>query len=158
MPNPSGPMACPVDGTTLVMSERSGIEIDYCPQCRGVWLDRGELDKIIERNAEAGATAPRPRPRPRPGHAPPPQQAPWGQRPTPAKANTGTSPTKGARASSRRFSTRGPKHPCDPQRGRSGRSSALLRWTRQAGQTPMKITTTLAAAIGLVGARRLRRP
>ena len=45
-------MTCPVDGTTLVMSERSGIEIDYCPSCRGVWLDRGELDKIIERNAE----------------------------------------------------------------------------------------------------------
>ncbi len=51
MPNPSGPMSCPVDGTTLVMSERSGIEIDYCPACRGVWLDRGELDKIIERSA-----------------------------------------------------------------------------------------------------------
>jgi len=51
MPNTSGPMACPVDGATLVMSERSGIEIDYCPTCRGVWLDRGELDKIIERNA-----------------------------------------------------------------------------------------------------------
>ncbi|NML06765.1 hypothetical protein HHL13_13340 [Sphingomonas sp. G-3-2-10] len=43
-------MACPVDGTTLTMSERQGIEIDYCPACRGVWLDRGELDKIIERN------------------------------------------------------------------------------------------------------------
>jgi uncharacterized protein len=43
-------MQCPTDGTTLVMSERSGIEIDYCPQCRGVWLDRGELDKIIERS------------------------------------------------------------------------------------------------------------
>jgi Zn-finger nucleic acid-binding protein len=55
MPNASGPMACPVDGATLVMSERSGIEIDYCPQCRGVWLDRGELDKIIERN-NAGAS------------------------------------------------------------------------------------------------------
>ncbi|HKX91699.1 MAG TPA: zf-TFIIB domain-containing protein [Sphingomicrobium sp.] len=51
MPNHPGPMACPVDGTALVMSERSGIEIDYCPTCRGVWLDRGELDKIIERNA-----------------------------------------------------------------------------------------------------------
>ncbi len=37
------------------MSERSGIEIDYCPQCRGVWLDRGELDKIIEKNAQAAA-------------------------------------------------------------------------------------------------------
>jgi len=44
-------MKCPIDGTDLVMSERSGIEIDYCPQCRGVWLDRGELDKIIERVA-----------------------------------------------------------------------------------------------------------
>ncbi len=43
-------MQCPTDQTTLVMSERSGIEIDYCPNCRGVWLDRGELDKIIERS------------------------------------------------------------------------------------------------------------
>ena len=43
-------MNCPTDGTRLEMSERNGIEIDYCPQCRGVWLDRGELDKIIERN------------------------------------------------------------------------------------------------------------
>ncbi|MFF2371761.1 zf-TFIIB domain-containing protein [Agromyces sp. NPDC058110] len=44
-------MQCPNDGAVLVMSERSGIEIDYCPTCRGVWLDRGELDKIIERAA-----------------------------------------------------------------------------------------------------------
>lgn len=44
-------MKCPVCAdATLVMSERQGIEIDYCPQCRGVWLDRGELDKIIERS------------------------------------------------------------------------------------------------------------
>lgn len=43
-------MNCPIDGTRLEMSERSGIEIDYCPECRGVWLDRGELDKIIEKN------------------------------------------------------------------------------------------------------------
>ena len=43
-------MNCPTcPQSTLVMSERSGIEIDYCPICRGVWLDRGELDKIIER-------------------------------------------------------------------------------------------------------------
>ncbi|HWR86026.1 MAG TPA: zf-TFIIB domain-containing protein [Rhodoglobus sp.] len=48
-------MKCPNDDATLIMSERSGIEIDYCPQCRGVWLDRGELDKIIER---AGTGAP----------------------------------------------------------------------------------------------------
>lgn len=48
-------MKCPVDDRELVMTERSGIEIDYCPSCRGVWLDRGELDKIIERSAEATA-------------------------------------------------------------------------------------------------------
>lgn len=54
-------MQCPVDGAVLVMSERSGIEIDYCPTCRGVWLDRGELDKIVERAArEFGAQAPAP--------------------------------------------------------------------------------------------------
>jgi len=44
-------MKCPVDGATLTMTERSGVEIDYCPQCRGVWLDRGELDKLIDRAA-----------------------------------------------------------------------------------------------------------
>ncbi len=44
-------MQCPIDGTQLVIAERSGVEIDYCPTCRGVWLDRGELDKIIERSA-----------------------------------------------------------------------------------------------------------
>jgi len=44
-------MKCPVDNETLVMAERSGVEIDYCPKCRGVWLDRGELDKIIDRSA-----------------------------------------------------------------------------------------------------------
>ncbi len=59
------PMLCPIDRTPLTMSERQGIEIDYCPTCRGVWLDRGELDKIIER----GAAAP-------PGTAPPPQAEP----------------------------------------------------------------------------------
>ncbi|WP_299679933.1 zf-TFIIB domain-containing protein [uncultured Roseobacter sp.] len=46
-------MKCPVDGTTLVITDRSGVEIDYCPECRGVWLDRGELDKIIDRSASA---------------------------------------------------------------------------------------------------------
>lgn len=43
-------MKCPNCNTSLVMSDRQGIEIDYCPDCRGVWLDRGELDKIIERS------------------------------------------------------------------------------------------------------------
>ncbi len=56
-------MQCPVCRVPLAMSDRQGIEIDYCPQCRGVWLDRGELDKIIERSGPAvGAPAPRPAP------------------------------------------------------------------------------------------------
>ena len=42
-------MNCPTCNVGLNMTERQGVEIDYCPQCRGVWLDRGELDKIIER-------------------------------------------------------------------------------------------------------------
>jgi hypothetical protein len=50
-------MKCPVCETVdLQMSERQGVEIDYCPHCRGVWLDRGELDKIIERAAQTEAT------------------------------------------------------------------------------------------------------
>lgn len=46
-------MQCPIDNETLVMTDRNGVEIDYCPKCRGVWLDRGELDKIIELSAPA---------------------------------------------------------------------------------------------------------
>ena len=42
-------MNCPLDGSELRVADRSGVEIDYCPKCRGVWLDRGELDKIIDR-------------------------------------------------------------------------------------------------------------
>ncbi len=53
-------MLCPIDQTELVMTDRQGIEIDYCPQCRGVWLDRGELDKIIERSAAQAAPPPPP--------------------------------------------------------------------------------------------------
>jgi hypothetical protein len=48
-------MKCPIDSTTLLISERSGIEIDYCPECRGVWLDRGELDKLIQGAGHADA-------------------------------------------------------------------------------------------------------
>jgi hypothetical protein len=52
-------MECPNCKVSLVMTDRSGIEIDYCPSCRGVWLDRGELDKIIERSMpEVRATPP----------------------------------------------------------------------------------------------------
>lgn len=51
-------MKCPICvDIDLVMSERSGIEIDYCPKCRGVWLDRGELDKIIEKSAPVSSSA-----------------------------------------------------------------------------------------------------
>ncbi len=51
-------MQCPVCSAELVMSERQGVEIDYCPKCRGVWLDRGELDKIIERSHQEQIPAP----------------------------------------------------------------------------------------------------
>lgn len=46
-------MKCPNCEETLVMAERQGVEIDYCPKCRGVWLDKGELDKIIEKSSSA---------------------------------------------------------------------------------------------------------
>lgn len=74
-------MNCPSDGTTLLMSERQGVEIDYCPECRGVWLDRGELDKIIGRvqtEADAILTSPAP---PAPATAqPPPAQSRYDDR------------------------------------------------------------------------------
>jgi Zn-finger nucleic acid-binding protein len=52
-------MKCPVDNADLTISDRQGVEIDFCPQCRGVWLDRGELDKIVDRssNFESDAAA-----------------------------------------------------------------------------------------------------
>ena len=63
-------MDCPVCKTErLSMMERQGIEIDYCPKCRGVWLDRGELDKIVERSVVELAAAV-------PGSAPAPAAAP----------------------------------------------------------------------------------
>lgn len=66
--------ACPVCKVSLVMSDRQGVEIDYCPECRGVWLDRGELDKIIERSTSEMSRISQPEPRsaayerPRSGH------------------------------------------------------------------------------------------
>jgi hypothetical protein len=59
-------MKCPNCDTTLAMSERLGVEIDYCPQCRGVWLDRGEIDRLLETErapAVPAAAAPAPPPR-----------------------------------------------------------------------------------------------
>ena len=67
-------MACPVCRVPLAMSDRQGIEIDYCPQCRGVWLDRGELDKIVERSA-----ADKPAPAAPAPSAAPPQSQPQSQ-------------------------------------------------------------------------------
>ncbi|MEI2808380.1 MULTISPECIES: zf-TFIIB domain-containing protein [Paracoccaceae] len=71
-------MQCPVDGTQLQMMERQGVEIDYCPKCRGVWLDRGELDKIIERATPAALTEPgQPVAAPTPVQAQPVQAQPY---------------------------------------------------------------------------------
>ena len=55
-------MKCPIDDTILTITERQGVEIDYCPTCRGVWLDRGELDKIIERADQFNTPPHAPRP------------------------------------------------------------------------------------------------
>jgi len=55
-------MQCPICQIDLMIADRQGIEIDYCPKCRGVWLDRGELDKIIERSASQELTPPPPQP------------------------------------------------------------------------------------------------
>lgn len=80
-------MRCPVDNETLVMADRNGVEIDYCPKCRGVWLDRGELDKIIDR--AAGASEPVARTAPReaaPVYLPePPRAAPQTYREEPPR-------------------------------------------------------------------------
>lgn len=73
MRNPAVGMPCPVCAVPLAMSDRQGVEIDYCPQCRGVWLDRGELDKIIERSNAAAAPAPQA------GYSQPAPTIPWGR-------------------------------------------------------------------------------
>ncbi|MUV14385.1 zf-TFIIB domain-containing protein [Noviluteimonas gilva] len=67
-------MRCPhCPDATLLMTDRQGIEIDYCPTCRGVWLDRGELDKLLERAGSAAAPAPQPQAA-QPAYSPHPQQ------------------------------------------------------------------------------------
>ena len=63
-------MACQICKTGLTMSDRSGVEIDYCQTCRGVWLDRSELDKIIERSAQDAAPARSDAEPPRSGYRP----------------------------------------------------------------------------------------
>ena len=72
-------MKCPVcKEPNLVISERKGIEIDYCPDCRGIWLDRGELDKILDRSREEEQSEQRAVPAPAQ-----PQQNPYQQQPPP---------------------------------------------------------------------------
>lgn len=66
-------LLCPACRIDLVMSERQGIEIDYCPKCRGVWLDRGELDKIIEQSIGSEIRGAEKQPR----SAPAPQEQPY---------------------------------------------------------------------------------
>jgi Zn-finger nucleic acid-binding protein len=53
-------MNCPICDIPLTMTERQGVEIDYCSKCRGIWLDRGELDKIVERSATEMSSRPNP--------------------------------------------------------------------------------------------------
>ena len=72
-------MKCPACDVALVMTERQGTEIDYCPQCRGVWLDRGELDKIVERSLSA--EAPRREDGQRHGYGDHRPRGPYGDRP-----------------------------------------------------------------------------
>ena len=87
-------MKCPTDGTTLTMSERSGIEIDYCPECRGVWLDRGELDKILDRAASESPAAPGPQAPPEPRYAEPRYEEPRYREPRYEQRPTGYRPRK----------------------------------------------------------------
>ena len=61
---------CPRCRLDLVMADRQGVEIDYCPSCRGIWLDRGELDKIIERSASFETSPPAPQGMAQPDHYP----------------------------------------------------------------------------------------
>lgn len=59
-------MKCPKCNVTLLLAERQGVEIDYCPECRGIWLDRGELDKILDKVAAEAAPRQAPQPVPQP--------------------------------------------------------------------------------------------
>ena len=110
-------MQCPVDQTVLQMTDRQGVEIDYCPQCRGVWLDRGELDKIIEKSEVQAAPAARPAPARSPGY--PQQPAPYppgGYQQYPPYPSSPDSPDE----------YRGHGQGYDPRHGRKRRKESFL--------------------------------
>ncbi|MDB5420191.1 MAG: hypothetical protein JWR59_138 [Brevundimonas sp.] len=70
-------LMCPNDNNPMQTLERSGVQFDMCPACRGVWLDRGELEKLME-SAAADGRASAPQAAPQQTYAPPPQPSPWG--------------------------------------------------------------------------------
>jgi uncharacterized protein len=71
-------LMCPNDDQPMQTMERSGVQFDMCPKCRGVWLDRGELEKLMEAATNEGRAA---APPVQPGYAPPPQPSPWQAQP-----------------------------------------------------------------------------
>ena len=78
-------LMCPNDNAPMQTLERSGVQFDMCPSCRGVWLDRGELEKLMDAaGTDARASAPPPPQQPAPQPYPPQQaQQPWGGTPQP---------------------------------------------------------------------------
>ena len=73
-------LMCPNDNAAMQTLERGGVQFDMCPTCRGVWLDRGELEKLIESAAQEGRAS-APSPQAQPPQQPAPQQQPWGGQP-----------------------------------------------------------------------------
>ncbi|MFC5423575.1 zf-TFIIB domain-containing protein [Bosea sp. AS-1] len=115
-------MQCPICRVALVMTERQGVEIDYCPRCRGVWLDRGELDKIIERSAmQPDASAP-PAASFLPQPSPTPAQTPGGFLPQPGSGVYPPHYPAGQYAADPRY-----RDSCDSREGDRRRGSFLSR-------------------------------
>lgn len=102
----------------MQMTDRQGVEIDYCPTCRGVWLDRGELDKIIDRVGTETAAAPPPPQQPPPGPDPRTEQA--GYQPYPPAPNPYAQPAYPPQGYQRGYSAGSPDSP-DYRRGHDPR-------------------------------------
>lgn len=115
-------MLCPNCKIDLVMADRQGVEIDYCPSCRGVWLDRGELDKIIERSAAYEARPPAPQETAQPGSVQPQATTPF-LPPQPAPFPPGGYPNQGGHYDQGAY---GRRDECD-DRGRQGSRGFLGR-------------------------------